>query len=231
MKNAILFISLIITLNIFADENGKTPLVGREAPTTAVKEKKTGKQAAQTYFQSDKDKESESEGGTFNKPSRSFQKGDHYLALHFGNFVQGDAWNWGQTEKQKETGKSSAGLTYRFDEWGQSDLSIRIDFNEYLIKTEKPLKMSLMPVIIFPEASSRFPLYFGAGAGLGVFFKQIEGESNVSFDYQLFMGARFFNIYDSAGFFIETGLKNHLHLTSDGQFNGTYLCLGALFTF
>ncbi|MCB0369349.1 MAG: hypothetical protein KDD45_07815, partial [Bdellovibrionales bacterium] len=99
------------------------------------------------------------------------------------------------------------------------------------IVNEKPLKMSILPVLIFPEASSKFPLYFGVGAGLGVFFKQVQDESNVSFDYQLFMGARFFNVYGSTGFFIETGLKNHLHITSDGQFNGSYLAAGAVFTF
>jgi hypothetical protein len=210
-----------VSLSVGAD----TPVVGRDAQNKSpASAKKTGKEAAQEYFKAD------AERGE--APAvRRIQTGDHYLALHLGNYVQGDSWNWGQKEKQRNSGGSSAGVTYRFDEWGQSDLDIRIDFNEFKILDEKPLKMSFMPLIVFPEASSRFPLYFGAGAGLGIFFKQVADESNLSLDYQLFMGARFFNVYDTTGFFIETGLKNHLLITSDGQFNGTYLALGAVFTF
>lgn len=196
----------------------QTPVVGKGV-------KKTGREQAQEYFKSDAEKNKESSS------SKSVASSDHYLALHFGNFIQGDAWSWGQKEKQKKTGGASAGVTYRYEEWGQTDLNIRIDYNEYSVLNEKPQKLSFMPVIIFPEASSKFPLYFGAGAGLGIYFKQLPDESNVAFDYQLFMGARFFNVYGATGFFIETGIKNHLHLTSDGQFNGTYLALGAVFTF
>lgn len=223
MKIIYILISFLLVQVAFS----QTPVVGRGA---AGKEgsKKVGRDAAQEYFKSDAEK---NESSSDNAPSRSIQSGEHYLAISAGNHIQGDAWSWGQKEKQKSAGAASAGITYRYDEWGQTDLNIRIDFNEFSVLNEKPLKMSLMPVIIFPEASSKFPLYFGAGAGLGVFFKQIPDESNISFDYQLFMGARFFNVYGSTGFFIETGLKNHLHLTSDGQFNGTYLAVGAVFTF
>ena len=111
------------------------------------------------------------------------------------------------------------------------DLSIRADFNEYATSGEKPMKMSLMPLITFPESAAKFPLYFGIGAGFGVFFRQIQGESAVTFDYQLVAGARFFDIYENTGFFIETGLKNHLQLMSNGQYNGTFLSAGAVFTF
>lgn len=188
---------------------------------------KTGKQKAQEYFQADAEK-SKQNGSSSEGPVGA---DDHYLALHVGQFMQSETWLWGQKEKQKDNGKGSFGVTYRFDEWGQTDLNVRFELNEFSVVDQKPLKFSILPIILFPEAGSKFPLYFGAGAGLGVFLKQVEGESNLSFDYQIFMGARFFNVYGSSGFFIETGLKNHLLLLSDGQFNGTYLSLGALFTF
>lgn len=189
---------------------------------------KTGRQKAQEYFQSDAGKSS---GSTSSSSSSSVGSGDHYLAIHASKFMNSETWLWGQKEKQKDTGRSGFGVTYRFDEWGQTDLDVRFELNEYHVASEKPTKFSILPVILFPDASSRFPLYFGAAAGLGIYFKQIDQESNLSFDYQLFMGARFFNVFGSSGFFIETGLKNHIHLLSDGQFNGTYLALGALFTF
>lgn len=199
--------------------------VGRKlAENQTVKESdsaKTGRQKAQEYFQADADKST----------APAVSSGDHYLAIHIGQFMQSETWLWGQKDKQIDTGKSNFGVTYRFDEWGQTDLDVRFELSEYNVVEKKPLKFSILPLIVFPEAGSQFPLYFGAGAGLGVFFKQVEQESSLSFDYQIFMGARFFNIYGSSGFFVETGLKNHVHLLSDGQFNGTYFSLGALFTF
>jgi hypothetical protein len=83
----------------------------------------------------------------------------------------------------------------------------------------------------FPDADSKFPLYFGLAGGLGVFMTQIPDESPVTFDYQLFAGVRIFEIFEKTGFYIEGGLKNHLQLTSSGQLNGTYIAAGLLFTF
>jgi len=103
--------------------------------------------------------------------------------------------------------------------------------NEYKVLGETPLKMSLMPLLIFPDASSKFPLYFGIGGGPGIFFKQIADESQIAFDYQFLMGARFFDIVNQAGFFVETGMKNHLLVLTSGQFNGVFLTSGAVFTF
>ncbi|MBN8536748.1 MAG: hypothetical protein J0M15_06820 [Deltaproteobacteria bacterium] len=220
-------IFLLVLIFFFQGTLAQTPIVGR-GTSAKPSAPKAGKEAAQEYFKSDVEKAKDKESVTF---SKSIESGDHYLALGVGNHLQGDAWSWGQREKQKNTGASSANITYRYSEWGQTDLNIRFDFNEFNVTDEKLLKMSILPVIIFPEASSKFPLYFGAGAGLGIFFKQLKDESNISFDYQLFLGARFFNVYGSSGFFLETGLKNHLHLTSDGQFNGTYFSVGAVFTF
>ena len=94
-----------------------------------------------------------------------------------------------------------------------------------------PRKMAFLLAASFPDAASKFPLYFGVGAGPGVFFKQINDESRVTLDYQLFMGLRLFEIFEQTGFYIEGGLRNHLQLTSDGQLNGTYLSAGAVFTF
>ncbi len=202
-----LFVSILIGFSIRVSAD--TPLVGRDV----------GKDVASGYFQ---------KRAVAEAPASS----DHYLALHVGKIMNGDAWEWGMNGRQTEMSGSSFGVTYRLEESEKSmDVNLRVDFNEYDVVGEKPLKMSLMPLWIFPEASSKFPLYFGFGAGLGVFFKQVKDESALSFDYQLIAGARFFNIYENTGFFIETGLKNHLQILSSGQFNGTFLSTGAVFTF
>jgi hypothetical protein len=160
---------------------------------------------------------------------------DHYLALHLGKMMSSTAYEWGTQSKQTDVGDFTAGLTYRVGEWRNSmDLNIRLDFIQYSLVADgetKPLKLSILPLITFPDATSKFPLYFGFGIGPGVFFRQSEGEATLSLDYQLIAGARFFDVVDNAGFFIETGLKNHLQLWNSGQFNGTFLSAGAVFTF
>lgn len=185
----------------------------------AAEAPRVGREAAARYFER-------------RSPAQDVAPSDHYLALHIGSLLNGTAWDWGMKGRENDTGSMSAGLTYRLDEWnGSMDFDLRVDFNEYKVAGEKPLKMSLMPMILFPDAASRFPLYFGFGAGLGVFFKQIKDESPLAFDYQLVMGARFFNVFENVGFFLETGMKNHLLLSSSGQFNGVFLTAGAVFTF
>ena len=228
MKFLLFILVLQLTIPALALRVGRN-LAQNDSNTPQVKDSdnsKTGRQKAQEYFKSDAEKSKSSAS-----KSEAVGADDHYLAIHIGQFMQSETWLWGQKEKQKDNGKNSFGVTYRFDEWGQTDLNVRFEFNEFEVLDKKPLKFSILPLIVFPEAGSKFPLYFGAGAGLGVFFKQVDQESSLSLDYQIFMGARFFNVYGSSGFFIETGLKNHLLLLSDGQLNGTYLSLGALFTF
>jgi hypothetical protein len=108
---------------------------------------------------------------------------------------------------------------------------MRFDVSRFALKEESVTKFSFLPIITFPDAGSRFPLYFGAGLGIGVFGTQLNGESSLALDYHLLAGARFFNIWDMTGLFVEGGVKNHVHIFSDGQFNGTYITTGLLFTF
>jgi hypothetical protein len=157
---------------------------------------------------------------------------DHYMALHIGFYPTSAAYNWGGEPKFDDVGKFNAGLTYRLGEWVNSaDLTLRIDFSRFDLGLERASKVSLLPVVFFPESSSRFPLYFGVGAGLGIYTSQLAGKSTVSLDYQILAGARFFEVFGQTGFFIEGGLKNHVHLLSEGQFNGVVLTAGTVFTF
>lgn len=196
---------------------------------SAETQPRVGRAAAAKYFE----KRAPDEASTEERlSSETSSVSDHYLAIHLGRFVSGSAWEWGRPDREDNAGTWSYGLTYRLYEWGHaSDVLLRVDFNEYDVANERPLKMSILPMIILPDASARFPLYFGVGAGLGVFFRQVKDESSLSFDYQLVAGARFFNVSGNTGFFIETGMKNHLLLTSTGQYNGVFLSGGALFTF
>lgn len=183
-----------------------------------------GRDAAAKYF------------GKTREPAESDYGGgsasEHYLALHVGRYMASQSYEWSKDGQEDDVGHNSFGVTYRMGEWKSSmDLGLRIDYNEFEVAGEKPTKLSFMPILTFPDASSKFPLYFGAGMGLGVFFKQVSNKSAISLDYQLFAGARFFNVFENTGFFIEAGLKNHIFLLSTGQLNGTFLSAGLVFTF
>ena len=197
----------------------------------------TGKKAADKYFVKRKKRSS---GSTPTPPPKrvspsssntSTAGAPRYLALQFGLFTEEETYKWGKSKKD-DISEFIAGITYRIGEWTNSmDLAIRADIVSFEVDDKSPTKISLMPIITFPDAKSGFPLYFGAGAGAGIFFKQAKDESHLSFDYQVLAGARFFNLVNSMGFIFEVGLKNQLLLLSDGQHNGVYGSLGGVFTF
>jgi len=157
--------------------------------------------------------------------------GDRYLGLHIGGFLSQEQYKWG-TNNSNNVGRLNVGVDYRVGEWVKSmDLLMRVDFFSFSLNEGDAYKLSFLPMLVFPDAASQFPLYFGAGAGMGIFLKQIRGQSALSFDYQVVLGARFFNLLNNMGLSIETGLKNQIHLLSQGQFNSVFLTVGTVFTF
>lgn len=164
--------------------------------------------------------------------SNSFVSEDHYMSLGFGTYSGSSAFNWGQGGREDDVAKWGVDLSYRMLEQEYLfDQSLRLSYNEFEVISQKTTKLSFMYMITFPEATSKFPLYFGGSAGFGVFMQQLKDESALTLDYQLFLGLRIFNVFDSVGLYVEGGLRNHLQLTSDGQLNGTFLSLGTVFTF
>jgi hypothetical protein len=159
-----------------------------------------------------------------------------YLALHIGTFFSDQSYAWGR-ENQSNVGNLDAGIDYRMGEWVNSmDWSMRINYTSYGLDDGNARKLSMGAILTFPDVNSRFPLYFGAGLGAGFFIKQVEdeddnAESPMALDYSILLGARFFDVIGNTGFLVETGLKNHLLLSSDGQFNGVYVNVGAVFAF
>lgn len=195
------------------------------ACTLSWAQEETGRKRAQRYFAKDAEERSPAS-------SDASSGGSRYLAIHYGQFMNSTAYKWGEPAKENNVGLRTYGVTYRIGEWVRSmDLLLRVEFGDYNVDNFYNQKLSFSTLVAFPDANSGFPLYFGAGIGGGVYFRQMNKESSLTFDYQLIMGARFMDIYDGVGFFVETGLKNHLHILSDGQFNGTFLSGGAVFEF
>lgn len=190
---------------------------------------KVGRSAAAKYFQQNPSQEATQ----YNQRSvASDYSTDRYLALGLSLYTKSDSYQWGPVNKEDDVGKWGVDVTYRLGSHQDLlDYALRISYTEYEPVNRKANKMSFMYAVNFPDASSKFPLYFGAAAGPGVFFTQINNESSLSLDYQLYLGLRIFNLFESAGFYVEGGMKNHLQLTSDGQLNGTFISAGAVFNF
>jgi len=215
IKISVKMISFLAAASLFFNSASwgaeSAPLVGNRVGT--------GKGAAAKYLA----KEPEA-------PSRSASD-NGMLMLQVGPFTDSVSYAWKGSDKRTKVGSATYGVTYLFDQWNSIDVNFRGEFTEYKIDDQQLLKLSLMPLWTFPMWESHFPLYFGLGAGLGIFFKQVESESNLAFDYQLVLGVRVPELLQNAGFAMEFGMKNHLHLLSDGQFNGTTLTVGTVFTF
>jgi len=197
---------------------------------------KVGKSAAAKYFQksakSDQSYEAAPARRAPNSEVGDVSPDDHYLMLGISSYLNSDAYNWGQSGKEEKVGKNGIDMSYRIGQYSSVvDEDIRVSYTEYNVMDQRASKLSLLYAWTLPDAGSKFPLYFGFAGGPGIFFKQLSGESSLSLDYQLFAGLRLFNIFENTGFYVEGGLKNHLHLTSDGQLNGTYISAGAVFTF
>lgn len=204
------------------DESAPPPKVKSSGPPVV------GRRAAEKYMapKAGSSTSSEREVGS------QLSSNDHYLAVHLGGYVSDNAYRWGSRDNQTDIGDATVGVTYRIGEWVNSmDLALRLDYSAFGLADGTAGKLSFSPIITFPDASSRFPLYLGAGVGLGIFTKQIEKESALSFDYTLVLGARFFEVFANTGFFVEAGIKNSLFLLTDGQFNGTFVAVGPVFTF
>jgi hypothetical protein len=173
-----------------------------------------GRKAAQKYFSSDS----------------SGSGGEHVLVLYGGEYMDSQAYAWGPNTIGG-AGQANYGAGFTFDQWHNIDVSGRIDVSEFMLQGNRADKASFLPMLSFPRASSRFPLYIGAGAGLGVFFQQLSNKSALSLDYELVVGVRFMEIARSVGLFFEYGFKNQFFFLSDGQFIGTALTGGLIFDF
>ena len=207
------------------------------APTAAARkgQPRVGRRAAEKYMGRNPthDGTTDSETSNRTRETRHTSSADaHYLAVHFGLYMSDLAYKWGPGDKVTHPGNYNIGVSYRLGEWVNSmDLNLRMDFSEYSLSGGVASKLAILPMITFPDVASRFPLYFGVGAGLGIFMHQLDSESSVAFEYQVIGGLRFFNVLPDTGFFIEGGVKNHVLLFTDGQFNGPFVALGSVFLF
>jgi len=191
---------------------------------------RVGESAARKYFQA----RQPAQGGQAESSGESSLStgGVRFLNVYLGTFMNDRQYRWGDRDSSDDVGELIAGVSYRIGEWTNSmDLLFRGEFITYDVDGEQPTKLSLLPVITFPDAKSDFPLYFGAGLGVGIFFQQVNSESDLTLDYTLLAGLRDADLLESFGLSFELGYKGHIHLLSSGQFGGVYLTVGTVHEF
>jgi hypothetical protein len=208
------------------DVSNEAPAPVQAAPAT--RQPVVGRQAAQKYMSPKRqsaaaeDHDSSAKGGDFN----------HYFSVGVGSSVSDKAYHWGGGDTLSNVEKFSINVNYRFGEWvNVADLSLRTEYTSYSVRGVNTRQIGLIPLVTFPDVSSRFPLYFGLGIGPGFFINQYPGDSFFAIDYTILAGLRFLNVFNNVGFFAEGGLKNHFLVFSEGQFNGYFITLGAVFAF
>ena len=154
------------------------------------------------------------------------------FSIYGGMATESTRYLWKDEERVRLNGEDYGfGLSYELGEFTSGiDSLIRIDYQRFIVGEDQPVKLSFSSVLTLPESSSYFPIYFGLGPGLGIFLEPVEGESNITLDFQMFLGIRLLDIWKSFGIMIEGGMRNHFNILSDGQVNQTFLSTGFVFT-
>jgi hypothetical protein len=191
-----------------------------------VKGQTVGRQAASRYLlaqTAEDERQSEFQGRG--------ASGGRLFTLGLGSFLSSRAYQWSSSDTEDSIGRMVYGFSYDFSDWNHFDFTLRVQYQEYQVRGERISKLSFQPSLSLPQSKYKFPVYFGAGLGGGIFFNQPQGESPLSLDYKLFVGLRVADLIDRTGFLVEWALENHLHAFSDGQMVGQTLMAGLTFSF
>ena len=180
----------------------------------------TGKSAAMKYFTGDAKKQisTRNPAGSGEVPSQKI------LAVAVGSLINSKNYNWSEENFSGwnvEAFYQSAGTGY----FGQG---FHLEMQKFAADNTELTKLSFLVSLTFPRRLS-FPVYLGLAAGPGYFLKQQENESDFTFDYKAYLGLRLHQV--NSQYFVQSGVKNHVHVLSDGQFVGWFVSSGVAYTF
>lgn len=179
----------------------------------------TGKGAAMKYFS----KKPSAQIRT--SPAQTKPTGDSGLmAFSVGTLVSSKSYQWLGNDFQGW----NVDIGYRPASKGYFGRSYHLEYQKFTDVVEELSKMSFLMSFSFPRRLS-FPVYVGIAAGPGFFFKQKDDESEFTFDYKAYLGVRLNQAHSQ--YFIQSGVKNHVHMLSDGQFIGWFVSSGVAYKF
>ena len=166
------------------------------------------------------------------KPNvESHQGSPRHLGLYLGTSLYGETTD---QDTFKPFSSFVFGLSQRIREFPAiGDLSIRVELLSMKFADKKrEWLVDVVPVFSLPDVRSGFPVYVGAGGGVGLFPRHIvKKEPVLSFNARLFAGVRVIDWYENMGFFGEVSVKTQFPVYDAKLYMEVFLTLGGLFSF
>ena len=180
----------------------------------------TGKAAAMKYFS----KNAKRQIKTRSPQSIPTAGGDRLLAVAVGSLLNARSYQW----TEEELAGWNVELFYQKPTSGYFGQGFHLELQKFANEVDEFSKVSFLVRFTFPRRLS-FPVYLGVAAGPGFFLEQREDESDFAFDYKAYLGVRLNE--PNSQYFFQSGVKNHVHVLSDGQFIGWYVSSGVAYKF
>lgn len=182
----------------------------------------TGKSAAMKYFTA---KREPSQVSTKKASAASLgEVSGQLLAFSVGSLLNTKSYDWGD----KEFNGWNVEVFYQRNTSGYFSSGYHLELQKFATKDDEFSKISFLLSLTFPRRLS-FPVYLGVAAGPGFFLQQAEDESEFAIDYKAWLGLRLNEKHSQ--YFLHSGVKNHIHVLSDGQFIGWFISSGVAYKF
>lgn len=183
--------------------------------------KETGKTAAMKYFTKGAKKQMATRAPA-SAPVASGQT--RMLGISVGSLLNSRSYHWSEESFRGYNVEAS----YFSQGTGIFGRGLSLEMQKFAADDEELTKMAFLFNFTFPRRIT-FPVYLGAAFGPGYFFKQLEDESEFTIDYKAYLGLRLNQV--NSQYFLQSGVKNHVHVLSDGQFIGWYISSGVAYKF
>ena len=182
----------------------------------------TGKAAAMKYFT--KGQRSVSSVPAPSAGAAASGVSEQLLAISVGSLINTKSYHW----SEQELAGWNIEAFYQRNTSGYFGQGYHLELQKFATDSEEFSKISFLLSFSFPRRLS-FPVYLGVAAGPGFFLKQQEGESEFALDYKAWLGLRLNEKHSQ--YFLHSGVKNHVHVLSDGQFVGWFVSSGVAYKF
>lgn len=146
------------------------------------------------------------------------------VSLSVGTLVSSQSYQWAGDDLSGW----NAEVAYQPPGGDYFSRGYHLELQKFNDQSQEFSKLSFLFSLTFPRKIS-FPVYIGAALGPGFFFSQKRGESELSLDYKGFVGFRL--NHERSQYFVQSGVKNHIHMLSDGQFIGWFVSSGVAYKF
>ncbi len=180
----------------------------------------TGKSAAMKYFS----KKAKQPRLSSRAPASAAVTGQGLLGLAVGSLINSKSYGWVDEEL---TGWNME-VSYLRAGRGTFAQGFHLELQKFGAQGQDLTKLAFLLSFNFPRRLS-FPVYIGVSAGPSFFLEQKDEESEFALDYKAYLGLRLNEAHSQ--YFIQSGVKNHVHVLSDGQFVGWFVSSGVAYKF